>query len=139
MTVLKLADVELLKVKKEGEDFRVTVGLVRPTYSYLEVIMYVSHSLKVERSRTTISIDQMLLEYSRLTLEQQICSCIKYLFEPLCWGKDSPFNRKDLVIDADWVKETFFYKGEPFNPEYLVDTENLKATPDEILRKYSGK
>ena len=47
MTVLKLTDVELLKVKKEGEDFRITVGLARPSYSYLEVIMYVSRSLKV--------------------------------------------------------------------------------------------
>ena len=44
MTVLKLADVELLKVKKEGEDFRVTVGLARPSYSiYRSLCMLAIH------------------------------------------------------------------------------------------------
>lgn len=139
MTVLKLASVGLLEAKKEGKDFRVTVSLARPSYSYLEVVMCVSRSLKNKWSRVRISIDPMLLKYSRLNLEQQILLCIKDLFEPLCMGKDSPFNREDLDIDTDWVKETFFYNGEFFNPERLVDTENLEATPDEMIRKYSSK
>lgn len=136
MTVLKLADVELLRFKKGDEVFRVEISLARPSYSYLEVIMCFSRGYKVEWSR--IAFDISLLKYSKVSLEQKILFYIEELFEPVHQRKVIPFEFKDLNIDTNWVKDSFFYKeGELFNPEFLVDTEDLSATPSDMFDRYS--
>lgn|GEM_PF-6883793 len=136
MTVLKLADVELLRFKKGDEVFRVEISLARPSYSYLEVIMRFSRGYKVEWSR--IAFDISLLKYSKVSLEQKILFYIEELFEPVHQRKVIPFEFKDLNIDTNWVKDSFFYKeGELFNPEFLVDTEDLSATPSDMFDRYS--
>lgn len=136
MTVLKLADVELLRFKKGDEVFRVEISLARPSYYYLEVIMRLSRGYKVEWSR--IAFDISLLKYSKVSLEQKILFYIEELFEPVHQRKVIPFEFKDLNIDTNWVKDSFFYKeGELFNPEFLVDTEDLSATPSDMFDRYS--
>ncbi|WP_443684883.1 hypothetical protein [Phascolarctobacterium succinatutens] len=138
MTVLKLADVELLRFKKGDEVFDVGISLARPSYSYLEVIMRLSRGYKVEWSR--IAFDISLLKYSKVSLEQKILFYIEELFEPVHQRKVIPFEFKDLNIGTNWVKDSFFYKeGELFNPEFLVDTEDLSATPSDMFDRYKSK
>ena len=138
MTVLKLADVELLRFKKGDEVFDVEISLARPSYSYLEVIMRLSRGYKVEWTR--IAFDISLLKYSKVSLEQKILFYIEELFEPVHRRKVIPFEFKDLNIDTNWVKDSFFYKeGELFNPEFLVDTEDLSATPSDMFDRYKSK
>lgn len=138
MTVLKLADVELLRFKKGGEVFSVEISLARPSYSSLEVIMRLSRGYKVEWSR--IAFDISLLKYSKVSLEQKILFYIEELFEPVHQRKVIPCEFKDLNIDTNWVKDSFFYKeGELFNPEFLVDTEDLSATPSDMFDRYNSK
>lgn len=138
MTVLKLADVQLLRFKKGDEVFNVGISLARPSYSYLEVIMRLSHGYKIEWSH--IEFDISLLKYSKVSLEQKILFYIEELFEPVHRRKVIPFEFKDLNIDTNWVKDSFFYKeGELFNPEFLVDTEDLSATPSDMFDRYKSK